>query len=344
MNNIINAMLQPDGSLKFCVLATIVDRKGSAPRSSGSRMVVFPDGSIQGTIGGGKLECEVVDLALNFMIPGTEDDQIFLHDFNFSGTDAASMDMICGGTVRILFEKISPNNLAAQEILKQMLICEKNKETSWFIVEIDLLMKQSGWSLLMRKNVWGNTRMSENEIRSVQNTQIRQTKEMLSIIERLDKGGNVLIFGAGHVAQPIAQLCALVDFSVTVIDDRSSYANSLRFPTAEGIIVPNNMQDVFSELQPERNSSVVIVTRGHLQDHLILEWALTTQAGYIGMIGSRRKWGIMKEDLRQKGFQEDDFKRIHTPIGVDIGAETPAEIGISVVAELIRFRAERYEQ
>jgi xanthine dehydrogenase accessory factor len=344
MNNIINAMLQPDGSVKFCVLVTIIDRRGSAPRSSGSRMVVFPDRSIQGTIGGGKLESEVIDLAIEFMLPGPGDDQFFLRDFHFSGTDAASMDMICGGAVCILFEKIYPNDLAIQEILKQIIICEKNSEAAWFTVEIDFLMKHNEWALLNRKNIWGNIHESVDEIRSVQTTWIRQTKEKISIVDRLDKGGNVLIFGAGHVAQPIAQLCTMVDFSVTVIDDRSSYANSLRFPTAQNILAPNQIQDAFSGIQPESNTSIVIVTRGHLQDHLILEWALTTQAGYIGMIGSRRKWGIMKEDLQQKGFHEEDFNRVHTPIGVDIGAETPDEIGISVVAELIQFRAERYGQ
>jgi xanthine dehydrogenase accessory factor len=125
-----------------------------------------------------------------------------------------------------------------------------------------------------------------------------------------------------------------------VLDDRSDFANSERFPKADQIIVIPSYDGLFAGLDIDRDSYLVIVTRGHLHDKTVLEQSLRTKAGYIGMIGSRRKQNLVYEELLGKGFTEDDLKRAHNPIGLDICAETPEEIAVSIVAELIKFRSQ----
>jgi xanthine dehydrogenase accessory factor len=152
--------------------------------------------------------------------------------------------------------------------------------------------------------------------------------------------GTVYLFGAGHVSRPVAELAASVNFRIVVLDDRSDFANNERFPKADQIIVIPSYDDLFAGLDIGKDSYLVIVTRGHLHDKTVLEQSLRTKAGYIGMIGSRRKQHLVYEELLGKGFTEDDLKRVYNPIGLDICAETPEEIAVSIVAELIKVRSQ----
>jgi xanthine dehydrogenase accessory factor len=153
--------------------------------------------------------------------------------------------------------------------------------------------------------------------------------------------GTVYLFGAGHVSRPVAELASLVDFQTVVIDDRDEFANAERFPRADRVIVAPSSHQSFEGLEIDRDSYLVIVTRGHLHDKTVLEQALKTDAGYIGMIGSRRKRDLIYQELLTKGFSQKDLGRVHAPIGLAIGAETPEEIAVSIVAELIQVRAGR---
>jgi len=153
--------------------------------------------------------------------------------------------------------------------------------------------------------------------------------------------GSVYIFGAGHVSQALAQLTQLTGFYTVVLDDRVEYANSERFPLADEIMMPAPIQAAFSSLPIDEASYIVIVTRGHLQDKIVLDAALKTPAAYIGMIGSKRKCSLVFEDLRKVGWGEDAFARVNAPIGIPISAETPEEIAVSIVAEMIQRRASR---
>lgn len=153
--------------------------------------------------------------------------------------------------------------------------------------------------------------------------------------------GTIYLFGAGHISQQVCPLAGLVDFRTVVIDDRADFANRGRFPDADDVKVIPSFEDSFADLDIGDDSYVVIVTRGHLHDKTCLEQALKTDARYIGMIGSRHKRDRIYRDLKIQGFSEKDFQRVHSPIGTDIKAETPEEIGISIIGELIRARAER---
>ncbi len=145
------------------------------------------------------------------------------------------------------------------------------------------------------------------------------------------------VFGAGHVALNVCRTAAAAGFDVIVTDDRSSYATEERFPDAREVNALE-FDQAMQKLDPNESSFVVIVTRGHRDDMRILRWAVQTRARYVGMIGSKRKVIEIFKTLRAEGIQEHLFDRVHAPIGLDIGAVTPEEIGVAITAELIAIR------
>jgi xanthine dehydrogenase accessory factor len=145
------------------------------------------------------------------------------------------------------------------------------------------------------------------------------------------------IFGAGHVALELFKSAKNAGFDVIVADDRDAYANAERFPGARQLIA-KDFDEVFAGLAPNESSYIVIATRGHRDDMRILRWAVQTQARYIGMIGSRRKAITVVRELIAEGLRPELFERVHSPVGLDIGAITPEEIAVSIVAELIGVR------
>lgn len=147
------------------------------------------------------------------------------------------------------------------------------------------------------------------------------------------------MFGAGHVSRQVAKLAKMVEFRVVVLDDRETFANGERFPEADDIRVLAHFDQAFSGLAIDADSYLVILTRGHGHDQTVLAQALRTSAGYIGMIGSRAKRTAIYQALLKQGFSRADLDRVHSPIGVDIGAQTPEELGVSIVGELIYKRA-----
>lgn len=143
------------------------------------------------------------------------------------------------------------------------------------------------------------------------------------------------IFGGGHISFALARLAKIIEFRVVVIDDRKEYANPERFPEADQTIA-DAYPNTFSQISVDQFSYIVILTRGHVHDQTVLEWAITTNAQYIGMIGSRKKIRTIYDNLITKGVKEDNLKRVHAPIGLDIKAETPEEIAVSIIAEIVQ--------
>jgi xanthine dehydrogenase accessory factor len=145
------------------------------------------------------------------------------------------------------------------------------------------------------------------------------------------------LFGAGHVASNIYKIAQIAGFDAVVIDDRAAYANRERFPDAREVLA-ENFDTAMARITPNSSSYIVIVTRGHKDDMRMLRWAVQTEARYIGMIGSRRKVIAIHRELREEGLAESLFDRVYAPIGLDIGALTPEEIGVAVCAEMIAVR------
>jgi xanthine dehydrogenase accessory factor len=147
----------------------------------------------------------------------------------------------------------------------------------------------------------------------------------------------IVIVGAGHIAQPLSRIAKIMDFEVTVIDDRSNFANRSRFSEADRILV-DDIEKVVSELPIGTSTHIVLVTRGHQMDQAALLKVISSRAAYIGMIGSRRRVEAVFTYLRKQGVSDELIEKVYAPIGIDIGAETPDEIAVAIIAEIIKLR------
>jgi xanthine dehydrogenase accessory factor len=145
------------------------------------------------------------------------------------------------------------------------------------------------------------------------------------------------LFGGGHISKSLAGIAGLAGFSTVIVDDREAFANRERFPDADEVIA-GEYEQVCSKLDITENSYIIIVTRGHRDDMRVLRWAVTTPAGYLAMIGSKRKVISTVRELEKEGLAKEGFERLHAPMGLEIGAVTPEEIAVSVVAEMIAVR------
>ena len=156
-------------------------------------------------------------------------------------------------------------------------------------------------------------------------------------IEPILSPPTLYIFGGGHISLPVAKIGKLLGFKIVVIDDRAEFANPQRFPEAE-LTLAEDFHKAFPELKIDKSSCIVIVTRNHRYDELVLEWALGTQAKYIGMVGSKTKNKAIFSHLLAQGIPQEQLDKVHAPIGLEIYAQTPEEIAVSILAEIIKVR------
>jgi xanthine dehydrogenase accessory factor len=243
-----------------CVLATVVRTAGSTPRKAAARMLVRADGSVAGTIGGGRVEKEVIEAALAELArPQRAQARLLRYHLTHE------LAMCCGGEMEVFLEPLIPEPL--------LVVC-----------------------------------------------------------------------GGGHVAHALVPMARAVGFAPVVVEEAAEMGNPERFPDALRIIDSFDVRD-WSGLTLDGASYVVVVTRDHAQDQALLEQLLSLpaerQPGYVGMIGSRRKVEMFRQRLGARGVEATRFARVHAPIGLDIGADTPAEIAVAIVAQLIQERAAR---
>ena len=347
MSRIVNTVCNLLEQGEDIVLATILSRQGSTPRTAGTKMIVRSDGDTVSTIGGGLVEAQVIKAASEVF--KTKEAQI--KPFDLTGTDVERMDLVCGGQLEILVEFVAADS-AGIELFRGLARALKEGRKCYLAADLGSVSEKRSTvkrCLILQDGTASGDMMCPPEL--IENLARWTGKErypvLLTIggrnyvIEPSFVPGTVYLFGAGHVSQQVAPLARLVDFRIVVLDDRSEFANSERFPTADDIRVLSSFRDCLSDLEIEEESYLVIVTRGHLHDKTVLEQALKTKARYVGMIGSRRKRDRVFSELEMQGFTTGDFKRVHSPIGTNIGAETPEEIGISIIGELIQARSER---
>lgn len=327
-------------------VATIFDKAGSAPRTAGAKMLVCGDGSIVGTIGGGRLEADAIRLAIESLTL----EKTFMQSFDLTHKDVNAMDMICGGKGKILIDFINANDENNQIIYKEVLKILENREKSWFI---NVLENIQGTSYLKRQQcivksdrtligkIDCDPYILEKLIAGPAKIAVHAEAidDQRFLVEPLRPEGTVYIFGAGHVSQKIAPLSENVGFRTVVLDDRADYVNRERFPVPIEIKVVKSFNKLPS-LEIDKDSYLVIVTRGHLYDKIVLEQVLRSNARYIGMIGSRSKRDQVFNRLINQGYKKEELDRVYAPIGTNIGAETPEELAISIVGELIKVRSE----
>ncbi|MFH1060875.1 MAG: XdhC family protein [Pseudomonadota bacterium] len=329
------------GGRSLC-LATIIAQSGSAPRPLGTVFAVDPGGGIIGSIGGGRLEAEVMDAAPQTLAAG----QAVLMDFSLTGREAAQLEMICGGEVRVYLEPLQVGDPQALALARAAAAAAKDGHGFvWTLVQPGAMAELAG-----RKGVW---RPGE-DLASLPAALIGQARAGGGprqpawapgpagaggfFLQPLLGQPVVYLFGGGHISLYLAPMLSLVGFGVVVVDDRPEFAGRDRFPQADGLLV-RPFAAALEGLSLDERSYVVIITRGHLHDKDVLAQVLRAPAAYLGMIGSRRKKALIYQALLAEGYTQAELERVHAPIGLSIGAETPAEIAVSIVAELIAVRA-----
>ena len=324
------------------VLATVFEAKGSAPRVAGARMLVRLDGSICGTIGGGRLEHDAVQLARTLF----DKAESVIYTFDLTGSDVAGMDMICGGKGEVWLHYFT-GKAQEQSVCQAVLSALASRQKAWLVTEISGPVDGNGrqFALLDESDaVHGSLQLSPALVREWSGKKAsaaiftEEYGDSRFLVEQIRPMRTVLIFGAGHVSQQVAPLCEKMGFRVVVLDDRAEYANRSRFTAETEIRVLDSFDD-WAGLPIDAGCYIVILTRGHIHDKTVLGLALRTSAGYIGMIGSRRKRDKIYQALQEEGFTQQDINRVYSPIGLDIGAETPEELAVSIVGELIQVRA-----
>ena len=336
------------------ILATIVATKGSTPSAALSKMIIKNKGKTSvGTIGGGCVEADVLARAQQKL--QTEAAETLCFELR---EDEYIQGLICGGTINVLLEPISRNLIPLFHELKFIRdngndsligthlgsdgrIIRKTILAEYRNAELCINKEQeSYWQNLLQKSAspLQNTlaEMIESSLKHQSVTRIPLNEGEL-ILEPVPGLPNLILFGGGHVSKAICRSAASCGFQVTVTDDREAFCNPARFPEADATIV-SDFSEVFKRVTIKPATYLVIVTRGHRYDEEVLENALKTPAHYIGMMGSQRKVLTSFKRLLSYGFKKEDLMRVHSPIGIEVGAITPEEIAISVVAQLIRVR------
>lgn len=164
-----------------------------------------------------------------------------------------------------------------------------------------------------------------------------RTGDARLMLELFESPARLIIAGGGHVGLAIASIASIVGFRITVVDDRPEFANTERFPMADEVLC-GDFGEIFDAMSIDASCSIVLVSRGHQQDTISLRHTVTRGAGYIGMIGSRRRTATVLQMLREEGIPSDALATVHTPIGLDISAETPEEIALSILSEIVLVR------
>ncbi len=321
-------------------LATVISRDGSAPRGPGAKMLIRKNGDITGTIGGGLIEAEVIKNGINCIGNRVS----VIKTYVLSGEKAAGLDMTCGGEARVLIQYIDASNPETGMLFGS---ASKGIKGNGKILVTDVrLLKNETVDVSMRLHEEGGSCVPEanysllrEALQSAAQYKCIFSDNNIYIIEALSNQHCVYICGGGHVGLKTAETASLAGFDTVIIDDRQEFANRERFPYARDVKVAENFNNVFDEYRIDGRSYIVILTRGHSYDQEVLKQALQTNAFYIGMIGSRGKIGKIYDNLKAEGVDEAALLNVAAPIGLPIGAETPAEIAVSIVAQLIQKKA-----
>jgi xanthine dehydrogenase accessory factor len=324
------------------VLARIVRQDGSAPRHIGTGMVIGAGGKAYGTIGGGALEAGTIKEAGEVLRRGRSK----LIDFDLTNPDADLPGMICGGTATVMLEYVNATgeNIDFFRDFYDMTAGGTPFTAFTLFRDVGPGALEIGRCLLTgRGEVGGRCPVPESDLERLISgisdtgiTRLAPVNDWQVLVEPVRKFKTVYCFGAGHVSRPTAHIAAMAGFRVAVIDDRADFASRERFPDAWKVIAIDDYSEALEGLDIDEDSFIIIFTHGHLHDRAVLEQALKSKAGYIGMIGSRRKRDSVFRALIGGGAAPEQLARVHCPIGLEIGAETPEEIAVSIVAELIR--------
>ena len=334
-----------------CALATVLGTHGSTPQKAGSSALIGFNQLLAGTVGGGMTELKVIQQSQ--VILNSKTSGIF--SFDLSGDLTKGSDSICGGGMTILLDAAPEMHLPVFQQLK------KSLEDRIPGVLITWLDETNPEEILISRYWFSKTNQPQlpvelkNAIEPVISDLLEHTVgnsiRLISVNEGENKGSvflesvipkpSLVIAGAGHIGQSLAHFGKILGFEVTVWDDRTEFANKSQLTDADFILTGSS--DSFHEqINIQADSYLVIVTRGHKSDAEVLRKFITTEAAYIGMIGSKSKVNQMRKSfIDNKWASQEQWNRIYTPIGMDIGALTVEEIAVSIAAQLVQVRNKR---
>jgi xanthine dehydrogenase accessory factor len=313
-------------------LASVAKRHGSLPMSATAKMLVTAGGARIGTVGGGCLEAEIIERAhdvLQSRVPA-------LSSHSLNAELAGDYGLTCGGTAELFIEPVfGDERLAAVYAEASALMARGEKAlmvtgVDWSAGVIKALVSAGKFTgadeSAVRAAITGFDSMSE--LPSLENG---------ILVEPLSGKPRLIVFGAGHVGARLAEAASFAGWRVTVADDRADFADARRLPFAERVVVCD-FHDVLGAVNPDADSYVVIATRGHQHDVVLAGQLVPRPLRYLGMLGSRRKVALTNKVLREWGVTDEAIGKVHAPVGLSIGADTPEEIAVSVVAEMISVR------
>ena len=287
-------------------LATVVATWGSSPRPAGSQLVVRGDGVHRGSVSGGCIEGAVIEEALAVIADGKPR----LLSYGVTNERAWEVGLSCGGTVEVHVAR-------APQVLDQLLADRAAKRPVALLTSLETGEAELAYD-------------QDDPSRIVDGGQGRVFMQVHNPPHRL------IIVGAVHISQPLVEMARLAGYDVTLIDPRGAFADRERFP---GLAILEDWPDeALSALEPDARCAVVTLTHDPKLDDPALAVALRSDAFYIGCLGSRRTHGKRLERLAELGFGEAETARLHGPVGLDIGALSPAEIALSIMAEITRAR------
>jgi len=321
--------------------ARVIQTRGSTPRKEGSTMLVKADGALVGTIGGGCGEAGVIQKARLSLLDGKAREDLA----DLTEDIAVDAEGVCGGTLRVFIQpwQPAPESIALAErladlagggrgaLVHQVVAADGHEEHlgRW-------VLQEEGGALIAPAEAPGFELRPPPPGRPAQ---LRQVGPYQVFTERWQPEPRLIIVGAGHIAEPLERIARVAGFRTVVVDDRSLFANRQRFPDAHQVIC-GPILDVAREIELTSQTYLVLVTRGHSLDMDALRVLIDRRAtvAYIGMVGSIRRVRAVFELLEREGYPRHLFEHVRAPIGLNVGAETPAEIAVCIVAELISVR------
>ena len=327
------------------VLATVVNTSGSTPQKPGACLLVRSDGSTVGTLGGGCVEGDIWFAAKEALRHNSEP---IYKDYFLNEEIAAQDGLVCGGSMYFYIEPVlDPSSYT--DLTKAI----SNAYDGIGAVAVATVVNSNNGNIGKRiavlpsgkaEGTLGNKALDEEAIKTaiscmpMGKTQRFETSSGDEIfVVAYTSPPSILLIGGGHVNVATAQIAESVGFRVFVADDRKEFANKDRFPMAEKVFV-GPYKDSIKQFDITPNTAIVVASRGHQFDDVALEKAAETDAGYVGLIGSKRKALLIYESMLKNGISIDRIKSIHAPVGLDLGGRDPSEIAISIVSEILAWR------
>jgi len=328
-------------SQQQAVYCRLVETRGSTPQKPGATMLIYPDGSQAGTLGGGCVEAEVKRTALNNLKDNLARIATFQLDHDYGWDDG----LICGGRMQILIQPIKSD--ASRTYIQQL--CQLLRLAHGFteVIQYDLPSEDALPTLMLfdeqaQLQAALGPRENSPEEQAVENLIALESRPRaythvgMAFLPSLERC-RLIIVGGGHVGQAVANMAVELEFDVTVIDDRESIISAERFPNIQNRLA-GDIEHVLPNLTITPHTYCLIVTRGHNHDQRALYHLADRGARYVGLIGSRRKIKLIFDDLLDAGIDRQALGQVHAPLGINIGSQTVPEIAVSICAELVSHR------